>query len=114
LILIGLAGSPMLDAWKDLGMRVVGEAFADRRYESDGQLRHRSQPDAVITDPADATAQVMSLLRHGVIVAIDGTRIPIEAQTVCIHGDTLHATTIAAAVRRGLEGEGFQTRLIEG
>lgn len=114
LILIGLAGSSMLDAWKDLGMRVVGEAFADRRYESDGQLRHRSQPDAVITDPADATAQVLLLLRHGVVVAIDGTRIPIEAQTICIHGDTLHAATITAAVRRGLEGEGFQIRLIGG
>lgn len=114
LILMGFAGAPMLDAWKDLGLGVVGEVFADRRYEPDGRLRHRSHPDALLTDPVDAVGQVMSFVRHGFIVAVDGTRLPLEAHTICVHSDTPNAVAIAAAVRRSLEGEAFQVRSIGG
>jgi lactam utilization protein B len=55
--LFGLAGSPMLDVWRAMGMAVAGEAFADRRYEPDGTLRSRQFPDALITDPREAAAQ---------------------------------------------------------
>lgn len=110
LILMGLAGAPMLGVWKNLGMRVVGEVFADRLYEPDGRLRHRSHPDALITDPADAAAQVLSFVRDGFIVAVDGTQMPLEAQTICVHSDTPNAVAIAAAVRRSLEGEAFEIR----
>jgi UPF0271 protein len=114
LILIGLAGSPMLGVWTNLGMRTVGEVFADRRYEPDGRLRHRSHSDALITDPADAAAQVMSFVRHGFIVAADGTRLPLNAHTICVHSDTPNAVAIVAAVRQSLEGEAFQVRSIGG
>lgn len=102
LILMGLAGAPMLDVWRDLGIAVAGEVFADRRYEPDGRLRHRSHPDALITDPTAAVAQVMAFVRHGFIVAINGTRLPVEAQTICVHSDTPNAVAIAAAIARQL------------
>ena len=61
----GLAGSPMLDVWREMGLTPVGEAFADRRYEPDGTLRNRKFPDALITDPAAAAAQAVRLAREG-------------------------------------------------
>lgn len=113
LILVGLAGAQMLEVWRDLGMKVAGEIFADRRYEPDGRLRHRSQPDALITDPAVAVTQVMTFVRQGFVVAVDGTRVPLEAQTICVHGDTPNAAVIAAAIRRSLEGDAFRVESID-
>lgn len=110
LILMGLAGAPMLDVWRNLGMAVAGEVFADRRYEPDGRLRHRSHPDALITDPAAAVAQVMAFVRHGFIVAINGTRLPVEAQTICVHSDTPNAVAIAAAIGRQLSENNIDVR----
>ena len=88
--IFGLAGSPMLDVWRSMGMNVVGEAFADRRYEPDGTLRSRKFPDALITDPREAAAQALRLAREG------------KAQTVCVHGDTPGAVAILAACREAL------------
>jgi len=88
--IFGLAGSPMLDVWRGMGMNVVGEAFADRRYEPDGTLRSRKFPDALITDPCEAAAQALRLAREG------------KAQTVCVHGDTPGAVAILAACREAL------------
>ena len=88
--IFGLAGSPMLDVWRGMGMNVVGEAFADRRYEPDGTLRSRKFPDALITDPREAAAQALRLAREG------------KAQTVCVHGDTPGAVAILAACREAL------------
>jgi UPF0271 protein len=86
----GLAGSRMLDVWRGMGMNVVGEAFADRRYEPDGTLRSRKLPDALITDPPEAAAQALRLAREG------------KAQTVCVHGDTPGAVAILAACKEAL------------
>lgn len=102
LILVGLAGAPMLTVWKNLGMETAGEVFADRRYEPDGRLRHRSHTDALITDPADAVTQVMTFARQGYVVAIDGSQLPMEAQTICVHSDTPNAVAIATAITRQL------------
>jgi UPF0271 protein len=88
--IFGLAGSPMLDVWRGMGMNVIGEAFADRRYEPDGTLRSRKFPDALITDPREAAAQAVRLAREG------------KAQTVCVHGDTPGAVAILAACREAL------------
>jgi UPF0271 protein len=88
--LFGLAGSPMLDVWREMGMAVAAEAFADRRYEPDGTLRSRKLPDALITDPREAAAQALRFAREG------------KAQTICVHGDTPHAVEILKACREAL------------
>jgi 5-oxoprolinase (ATP-hydrolysing) subunit A len=86
----GLAGSRMLDWWREMGLAVVAEGFADRRYEPDGTLRSRKFPDALITDPQAAAAQAVGLAREGV------------AQTICVHGDTPGAVEILKACRKAL------------
>ena len=89
--IFGLAGSPMLDVWRGMGMKVAGEAFADRRYEPDGTLRSRKFADALITDPAAAAAQALRFAREGV------------AETVCVHGDTPGAVAILKACHDALK-----------
>jgi UPF0271 protein len=102
-VLVGLAGSLMLDVWRDFGLSVVAEAFADRRYEADGSLRARTLPDALIVDPLEAAAQALLIVKTGGVKSYDGTAVQISAQTICIHGDTSNAVIIAGAVRRALE-----------
>jgi len=89
-LLFGLAGSPMLDVWRSMGMTAAGEAFADRRYEPDGTLRSRKFPDALITSPPEAAAQALRLARQGL------------AETICVHGDTPGAVEILKACREAL------------
>lgn len=95
-VLVGLAGSKMLDVFRDAGFPVAAEIFADRRYEPDGTLRSRKLPHALITDPAVAAGQVVELLPR--------------AQTICVHGDTAGALAIAAEVARTLKARGVQLR----
>jgi UPF0271 protein len=90
----GLAASPMLDVWREMGLPVAGEAFADRRYEPDGTLRSRKFADALITDPAEAAAQAVRLARGG------------TASTICVHGDTPGSVNILKACREALLYEG--------
>jgi len=89
----GLAGSKMLQLWSDLGMKVAGEGFADRRYEPDGTLRSRKFPDALITDPQEAAAQAVRLANNG------------SVRTICVHGDTPGAVQILKACREALTCE---------
>jgi UPF0271 protein len=89
--LFGLAGSPMLDIWREMGFAVAAEGFADRRYEPDGTLRSRKLPGALIPDPVKAAAQAVRLATEGV------------AQTICVHGDTPGAVAILKACREALE-----------
>jgi UPF0271 protein len=92
LVLVGLAGSVMLDVWREMGFRVAAEGFADRRYQPDGSLRSRQFPDALITQPDEAAAQALRLARQG------------QVQTICVHGDTPGSVEIVAAVARALRG----------
>lgn len=101
-VLVGLAGSPMLDVFREAGFAVAAEAFADRRYEPDGTLRSRKFSDALIRDPAEAARQALSIAHSGVVTAHDGSEVQLTAQTICIHGDTPGAPQIAAAVARSL------------
>ena len=105
--LVGLAGSPMLDVFRDAGLRVAAEAFADRRYESDGTLRSRKHEDALIHDPAKASRQALSIAQQGTVTACDGSQVTVTAQTICIHGDTPGAPQIAAAVAKTLRDAGL-------
>lgn len=105
-VLVGLAGSPMLDVFRNAGFNVAAEAFADRRYEPDGTLRSRKFDDALIRDPAESARQALSIAQRGTVIACDGTKISVNAQTLCIHGDTPGAPQIAATVARTLREAG--------
>jgi len=98
LALMGLAESPMLEVFRDAGFAVAAEAFADRRYEPDGTLRSRKLDNALIRDPAEAAKQALSIAQRGIVTAHDGTEVKLNAQTICIHGDTPGSVLIAAAV----------------
>jgi len=100
--LVGLAGSLMMDVFRDAGFRVFAEAFADRRYEADGTLRSRRFEDALIRDPAEAGQQALRIAERGTVLASDGSEIVANAQAICIHGDTPGAPAIAAAVAKTL------------
>lgn len=108
--LVGLAGSVMIDVWRRAGFTVLAEAFADRRYEPDGRLRARDQADARLTAPEDAARQALDVARHHRIVATDGRALAVQADTLCIHGDTPGAPAIAASIRRALAAAGVPVR----
>jgi UPF0271 protein len=105
-VLVGLAGSPMLEVFRKAGFAVAAEAFADRRYEADGTLRSRKFEDALIRDPGEAGRQALSIVERGVVIACDGSEVSVDAQTLCIHGDTPGASKIAAEVARTLREAG--------
>jgi 5-oxoprolinase (ATP-hydrolysing) subunit A len=107
-ILVGLAGSLMLDVFREAGFRVAAEAFADRRYEADGTLRSRKFDDALIRDPAEAGRQALRIAERNTVIARDGTEVAVSAQTICIHGDTPGASKIAAAVAQTLRQGGIE------
>ena len=109
-ILVGLAGSVMLDAFRRAGFSVAAEAFADRRYEPNGSLRSRKFGDALILNPADAAAQALHIAQAGRVAASDGREIRVEAQTICIHEDTPGALKIAAAIGERLKNAGIELR----
>jgi UPF0271 protein len=105
-VLIGLAGSPMLDVFREAGFAVAAEAFADRRYEPDGSLRSRRFDDAVILDPAEASRQAVTIVQRGIVTTSSGIEVAVDAQTLCIHGDTPGAPQIGAAVAQSLRQAG--------
>lgn len=108
LVLVGRAGSRGLEIYRAAGFRVAAEAFADRRYEPDGTLRARDRPGALLTDPADVAAQALSILNEGSVRTESGERCALQADTLCLHGDTPGAEHLAAALRRRLESAGVR------
>jgi 5-oxoprolinase (ATP-hydrolysing) subunit A len=110
LVLVGLAGSALLEAGREAGLTVAGEAFADRAYEADGGLRSRALPGALITDPAQNLRQALDIALSGRVAAIGGESVAVQAATICIHGDTPGAAARAAALRQGLVAAGVDVR----
>jgi UPF0271 protein len=96
LILFGLPGSEILNAGRAAGLRVAAEVFADRAYEPDGSLASRRKPGAVIHDAAIVVARAVRMVREGIVVATDGSVVPLEADTICVHGDTPGSDDLAA------------------
>jgi 5-oxoprolinase (ATP-hydrolysing) subunit A len=105
-VLVGLAGSSMLEVFREAGFAVAAEAFADRRYEPGGTLRSRKFEDALIRDPESAARQALRMVERGVVRASDGSDVTVAPQTICIHGDTPGAVAIAAEVARVLRESG--------
>jgi UPF0271 protein len=108
LVLVGLAGSLLLEAGRAAGLSVAAEAFADRAYEADGSLRSRRLAGALLEDPADAARQALAIARDGRIQSHDGTSVPVRADTLCIHGDTPGAVAIARAIRAAFAEAGIE------
>jgi len=103
LALVGLAGSELTKAGARLGLHVVNEAFADRRYEADATLMPRRERDAVIDDVDAAVAQAVQIVTMGNVQARDGSIVRIAADTLCVHGDRTDAGTFARRLRQALE-----------
>jgi UPF0271 protein len=112
LILFGLPGSEILNAGRAAGLRVAAEVFADRAYEPDGSLASRKKPGSVIHDPATVVARAIRMVKDRNVVAIDGSQVPLEADTICVHGDTPGSDDLAAKIRAGLEAAGVTVKAI--
>jgi UPF0271 protein len=98
LLLYGLSGSFLITEAKKIGLRTVSEVFADRTYQSDGTLTPRSLKNALIEDTVEATKQVIQMVKTQTVTARDGKVIPIEAETICIHGDSEKAIDFAITI----------------
>jgi 5-oxoprolinase (ATP-hydrolysing) subunit A len=108
LILFGLPGSDLLRAGQAAGLRVAAEVFADRSYDPDGSLTSRQKPGSVIHDTAKVVARAVTMARDKQVVAVDGSTIALQADTMCLHGDTPGAAALAKEIRRGLEAAGLR------
>jgi len=106
--LVGLAGSKLIEEGATAMLATVNEVFADRTYQADGSLTPRDRPDALITDPAVAVAQVRRMIHEGRVRATDGQDVTIRADTICLHGDGPHAVEFARAIREGLQADGIE------
>ncbi|RVW08124.1 LamB/YcsF family protein [Prescottella agglutinans] len=102
---LGLPGSVFLEEAAAAGLRTVTEAFADRAYTPKGTLVPRTESGAVVHDPDTVASRVLQLVTTGTIEAIDGTRITVPAETICVHGDTPAAVEMAMAIRKLLDDE---------
>jgi len=114
LVLVGLSGSALVAAGRARGLACADEVFADRRYEDDGSLTPRTRDDALIHDADEARAQVLAMLRDGAVTSRQGVRVPLAADTVCLHGDAPGAVEFARALRAALGHEGFEIRATAG
>ncbi|HBV99428.1 MAG: hypothetical protein JL50_13155 [Peptococcaceae bacterium BICA1-7] len=112
IILVAPCGSVMHRTALDLGARVAAEAFADRAYDRKGNIVPRSEPGAVITDPAEVIDRVVGIAR-GEIVSVDGSVLKLKADTVCLHGDTPGAVELAQGIRRALQESAIPVRSME-
>ena len=108
LILYGLAGSHLVEAARGVGLRAASEAFADRAYRADGTLVPRTQAGALLDDPTRVLQQVMHLVCDGYVTSVEGHRVALTADTLCLHGDTSGAATHAQSIRQALEHAGVR------
>ncbi len=108
LILLGLSGSEMLKAAQKTGLKAKKEVFADRAYEEDGTLVARTKPGSMITDENLAIERVLGMIKNGSVKAITGKEIAIEADSICVHGDSPKALDFVKKIRTALEVEGIE------
>ncbi len=108
LILVGLAGSLLVEAGENAGLRVANEAFPDRAYNPDGTLRSRRLPGAVLEDPEDVRQNALKLAREGIAVTTGSQNRTIPVDTLCLHGDNPSAGKNARQVREALEAAGIE------
>lgn len=108
LIFYGLSGSFLISEAEKLGLRTASEVFADRTYRTDGSLTPRSASNALIGETGSAIEQVLQMIETKTVTATSGEKIPIKAETVCIHGDGAHALEFARTIREKLIEKGIE------
>ena len=102
LVLYGLSGSHLITEAKKLGLKTCSEVFADRTYQDDGSLTPRSQPNALIENEEKSIVQVLKMVKEKTVTTVSGKTIPIEAETICIHGDNKNAVSFARRLHEEL------------
>ncbi|WP_134682051.1 LamB/YcsF family protein [Paracoccus ravus] len=112
--LLALAGAPIVQQAREAGLVVFSEAFADRAYNRDGSLVNRRLAGAVLHDPAEIAARMLRFAQERKIRTIDGVDIDLDADSICVHGDTLDAVEIARALRKQLEKAGIELAAFAG
>jgi UPF0271 protein len=108
LVLLAPAASQLIAAGRDAGLPIVEEIFADRAYLDDGNLVPRSQPGAMIHGAEASLQHVMRMVEERALISINGKRIPVNPQSICVHGDNADAVSTAQAIRDGLSAAGFR------
>jgi 5-oxoprolinase (ATP-hydrolysing) subunit A len=108
--LVALAGSVMVTLGRSAGLRVLGEAFADRGYAPDGALVPRTERGALLAEEEAAVGQALRIAREGTVVSVDGTVVPVDAETICLHGDGPGVVGLARRLRARLEAAGIAVR----
>lgn len=109
-MLYGLANSPMLEVALKAGLRVAGEAFADRGYTDEGRLASRDDPRGMIEEEARAVAQALQIIEQGQVTSLSGKQVPVQAQTLCLHGDQAGALAFARALRSAFSERSISVR----
>ena len=112
LVLFGLAGSELVRAGRQTGLKTANEVFADRTYQADGSLTPRTQPDAMIHDADAAIAQVRRMVGEGRVRSQQGSDVTVQPDTLCIHGDAPGAVDFAKRIRQALDADGVRVAAI--
>lgn len=100
---MGLSGGYLIKSAKNHGLTTLSEVFADRNYEKDGSLVSRNKENALITDTEQAISHVLEMITQGTVTSICGKKVPVDAQSICLHGDSEHAVLFAKEIRKQLE-----------
>lgn len=103
LAVMGLSGSLFLNIAQQHGLKTISEVFADRRYNADGSLVARSQANAVIEDDNDAIQQVLQMITQGTVQSVQGEIVKVQAESICLHGDGIHAIEFAKKIKQTLQ-----------
>jgi len=111
--LAGAKGEMVTRIGKEVGLKVVYEAFPDRAYSADGNLVSRKLPGAVIKDPKEVSERALRMAKEGVVRAVDGTMISLDVQTLCVHGDNPSAVDLVRSIREEIEREGITLKPME-
>jgi UPF0271 protein len=112
LILIALAGGELAKAGEKIGLKTASEVFSDRTYQSDGSLTSRRQPDALIKEDELAVKQVIRMVNEGKVLSRQGVDVSIQADTICVHGDGVHALEFAKTIVSSLSESGITVQAI--
>jgi UPF0271 protein len=103
ILFVALTGTVMVQAAREVGVRCVEEAYADRVYNPDGTLQSRKIAGSVIHDPEKAAQQALTMVKEGYVVAHEGTKVKVKPETLCVHGDTPTAVVILQKIREELK-----------
>lgn len=112
IILLSLAGSKMIEAAQEVGIEYASEFFVDRAYEDDGTLVARGKHGAMITDDSIAIERIVRMVRTGKVETINGNDIDIKADSICVHGDNLHAVNFVNSINKRLKEENIEIRCL--